>query len=389
MQYHALALGARGVDVDAIGYAGIGKPVAHPRITYHLLRPPMLRTRSALRGPAFVPAAAMDTVVSAARLLRTLLCRVGRPDLILVQNPPALPTLPVALLAARVHGARLVIDWHNLGYTMSALRLRSRRGAVRLLRWFEEGLGRRADAHLAVSSALRANLVETAQLGEVAVFYDRPAAGFAPLDEPERAVVRGDLYATLGVPGAAGDVALVVSPTSWTADEDFDLLIEALLLGTRSIRAPVLVLVTGDGPRRATFEAQISRLALGDVHFRTAWLPVTEYRRILGAADLGLCLHRSSSGLDLPMKISDMIGAGLPVLALDYGACLKERLPPDGSYVLFRDARGLAADLGRLLEGFPLPTPLFASLRDAARTSRGPTWEDAWTTEAWPVLRGP
>jgi beta-1,4-mannosyltransferase len=317
-------------------------------------------------------------------------------DLLLVQNPSALPTVYVAWIVSRLRGGRLVVDWHNLGYTMLALRLSRRHPAVRLGRWLEKTAGQAADANLCVSRGFAKFLTDRFGLKNVRVLYDRPASAFAPIERSEREHIRQSLFTRLGIRGS-GPVGFVVSPTGWTADEDFDVVIEAVLQIEDRIRGweaggpgrrfpDLVILVTGDGARRAEFERRFAGLPARRVQLRTRWLDPEDYPRIVGSADLGLCLHRSSSGVDIPMKVADLFGAGVPVCALDYGACLAERVRHGDNGLLFSTARQLADVLFDLFESFPTSASLLDRLRAGSRRAARPTWEEGWANEAKPLL---
>ncbi|KDN52053.1 glycosyltransferase family 33 protein [Tilletiaria anomala UBC 951] len=118
----------------------------------------------------------------------------------------------------------------------------------------------------------------------------------------------------------------------------------------------LLIIVTGKGELRAHYEEQIEKLEREMnwqwVRIRTAWLQSEEYPILLGSADIGISLHSSSSGLDLPMKVVDMLGCSLPVLALDF-PCLNELVIDGLNGLTFSDASGLARGLENVLSGFP------------------------------------
>ena len=120
------------------------------------------------------------------------------------------------------------------------------------------------------------------------------------------------------------DSLIFVSSTSWTPDENFEILMDAITRSDKQIsqfkgeKRSIVLVITGKGPLRKAFEDKLKYLRLRNLKVLTVWLEPEAYPKLLACADLGISLHTSSSGLDLPMKIVDMLGSGLPVCAYSY-----------------------------------------------------------------------
>jgi beta-1,4-mannosyltransferase len=294
-------------------------------------------------------------------------------------------------MASRLRSARFAIDWHNFGYTMLALRLGTNHAVVRLCRRFEQVVGRRAEIHLCVSQAMQQVLRQDWRIA-AAVLYDCSPEWFGRSRADARETILCDL---LGV--ISSRTRLLVSPSSWTADEDYGLLLDGLrqcderfrceaAFNCASGKASLMVLLTGRGPLRARFEAEIAALKFSHVAIRTLWVEPEDYPRLLAIADAGICVHRSASGVDLPMKIADMFGSGLPVVAFDYGPCLRERVKPGITGLCFRTAEELAQHLYELFACYPAESPLLCTLRANVLSRAEHRWEDEWTAVARPLL---
>jgi beta-1,4-mannosyltransferase len=399
MQYHAASLADAGSDVDLIGLEGaevIPAVASNPRIRVHRLPDRGFAGRAKGGVRRFVFGSAMRSVRQGVGLLLTLL-RIDKPDTILVQNPPAIPTLFVAWLAARLRGARFVIDWHNLSHTIAAVKVGERHRVVKAIARSERRWAKRAHAHLTVSKALAEWLAREYKV-TATVVYDRPGAAFThpSADQANELWTRIAAQTNLG----ATRPPIVVCPTSWTPDEDFDLVLEALERTERQLKrddepkgsslqnaSPSLVVfLTGRGVLRESFEARAARRNFKLIAVKTLWLEPADYPKLIGMADLGLCLHQSSSGLDLPMKLADLRGCGVPVAVFDYAPVLGEVMTSGQHGVTFHDPGELSTVFVNVARGSIAPDSPLAKARAWLAQNPAERWDAQWNATARPVL---
>ena len=213
--------------------------------------------------------------------------------------------------------------------------------------------------------------------------HDRPHSQFKSLRFTQRLAFLSRLPETS--PYLAdlerGKTKLLVSSTSWTPDEDFSVLLSALATysdiatSTHPELPELLIIITGKGPQKDYYLEKVAEL-------KTAWLSTEDYALLLGAADLGVSLHTSSSGVDLPMKVVDMFGAGLPVVAWRFKA-LKELVIDGVNGESFGNANELLEIMMDLLGG---DGKKLLNLKEGAIKEGERRWDDEWGQTAGEVF---
>ncbi|MBI4814971.1 MAG: glycosyltransferase [Deltaproteobacteria bacterium] len=369
---HALELRRAGASVTLVGLMEGELPRV---VTESGTRTRLLTDRRTRESPGlYAFKAASDLAKTSVQLGAQL--RDLRPDLVLVQSPPSQHLLPWIFESKR-RGARLAVDWHNLGSSRSALRFGATHPIPRALALSERALSRLADAQVAVSSRLL-SAVSVVGVPSV-VLHDRPMSWYRRSSISARESKRTEILATFDAKDDGG--LLVVTSTSFGPDEDFELLEGAIrrLEAAGASAGKVRVLITGRGPGMDEILGKLTKACGSRAQVRNVWLSAEDLAETLSAADVGLSLHRSSSGLDLPMKIQDMVGAGLPVLALDFAPVLLEtfRVGVDG--LLFTSSAELCELLDRGRQ-------FMSGLRKFAEAAPKVSWSEAWRASVGPLL---
>lgn len=420
MQYHALSLLEAGHEVSLIGYTGealIPSLVGWKTLRVYRFQVPSPKI---LQNSAVVYFLWRIITLSLWLSFALHSARARAPtriDCLLVQNPPALPLLFVAVVfsyvTALMTGRKpsIVIDWHNLGYSMLSS------GALRkIARVYEQTMAPWADGHLTVTEAMKEYIMDDMNVQKnVRVLYDCPPAMFQPLPLEQQHDTLCKLQTDLAkvcppswltdsteslftekrkekVVYRSKRPALVTSSTSWTPDEDFGILLDALKqleakIEQESSDLRVVLVVTGKGPQKKHYQEIMSKLTLSHVAIQTVWLEPGDYPRLLACADLAVSLHTSTSGLDLPMKILDSFGCHVPVCAYDFAA-LPELVQDGENGRTFQNSEQLAEQLWELLN--PLRgqgNHAFGLLEKYSRNLHGRRrWDENWTENALPVI---
>ncbi|EEQ87346.1 beta-1,4-mannosyltransferase [Blastomyces dermatitidis ER-3] len=391
MQYHALSFAKHGGIVSVIGYAGsnVHPDLAeHPRVSIiPLASPPsFLQTHNKYLFPFL---AALKLLHQTWCLWLALAYHSNPAQWMLVQNPPTAPTLVIAQIVCKLRKTRLVIDWHNFGYSILALKLGDSHPMVKINKSHEATFGRFSSAHFCVSNAMARQLRDDLKIKTpILVLHDRPPSIFQPFQsDMKRYKFLSSLSETSEFVAdmKAGRCRLLVSSTSWTPDEDFSILIDALcrysaMASTTNLCLPRLaVIITGKGPQQQMYLSRIAKLMdqgkLEKVTIQSTWLSLEDYARLLASASLGVCLHTSSSGVDLPMKVVDMFGAGLPVVGWNQYEAWPELVTEGVNGLGFGSTDDLVA---HLVDLFGANGEKLCTLRRGARRESERRWDDEW-----------
>ncbi|KAG8145466.1 hypothetical protein E2320_011996 [Naja naja] len=375
MQYHALSLARRGRRVAFLGYAGT-KP--HSEIISN-------------GNIEIVPLTEL---------------KIWQESLQAEENPPGLPSIAVSWIFCLLRNSKLIIDWHNYGYTLMGLTHGKRHPIVRIAKWcvqlfdicgvwlaiaklpnlfsfqniaqcsgfcrslkktycgikkssqlkYEELFGSLSSYNICVTNAMKEDLQTNCNIRAITL-YDKPASFFKEthLSEQHKLFIRLSKDYTPfkavdhlpdhversaftqfdAISGRAthrlGRPALLISSTSWTEDEDFSILLDALKEYERCV---------SNGAKLPSLVCVIT----------------------------GVCLHKSSSGLDLPMKVVDMFGCCLPVCAV-YFQCLHELVKHE---MLFGE--------------FPAEESHLALFRRNLRRAKQQRWDESWEETVFPLF---
>jgi glycosyltransferase involved in cell wall biosynthesis len=273
-------------------------------------------------------------------------------DIVHVHSPPDFLIASAAF--ARLRGARVILDIHDLSPDMFAMRFGERRGghiAERVLRRVERIATRLADRVVTVHEPYRREL----------------AARGTPADKI--VVVMNSLDEALLPDAAVTDETStrVVYHGTVTSHYGLDLVIEALA-SLRNELPDITLEIYGEGDDAKPLQRLANSLQLGNrVRFSAGYLGHREVLKLVSGATIGVVPNRSTplNKYALSSKLMEYVALGIPAVVSDLPTLREHFDDNEVAYFTPGDSRSLASTLQATLRD-----PLAAARRTEAARQR-------------------
>ncbi|KRX04487.1 hypothetical protein PPERSA_06040 [Pseudocohnilembus persalinus] len=314
------------------------------------------------------------------------------------------------------------LDFHNYGYTILKLNLKNRI-ILFFAKFYEQFFGSKCHFSFCVSQNMKKDLEKNWKI-KSNVLYDKAQLDIFEILQLEQ---KHEVYKKLGLlvknnksiqvnskqeeeetlftiknlntkqtVYKSDRPILIISSTSWTKDEDFSILLNAMIAYEQMAQSDIQnsyvklqLIITGKGPEKKMYENKIFTLKSQNkwqfIDIQTLWLEAEDYPKLLASADLGICLHYSSSGFDLPMKVVDMFGAGLPVFAINYDS-IQELVQDSYNGKIFQNSETLFKLLKEQFQNWPQNQQNLEFLKQNAIKFREKSFEDEWKNVVYPII---
>ncbi|XP_067914839.1 chitobiosyldiphosphodolichol beta-mannosyltransferase isoform X2 [Heterodontus francisci] len=399
MLNHSLSLARRGFRVTLLGYPG-AKPHRDVLDNDKINIVYIAEFMTAMKFGSKIFHYGVKIIVQTLQICYVLL-KIDAPSYVLLQNPPGLPAIAATWAVCLLRGSKFIIDWHNYGYTI--LSLTHGDPIVLIAKWYEHFFGKLSDSNLCVTEAMKEDLRMNWNIKETPLelqhrLFKKLANNFTPFKARTESVpcnLEQTAFTELNIDSGnvthiRGRPALLLSSTSWTEDEDFSVLLKALeeyegFITSGTALPTVVCVITGKGPLQEFYNQLIEKMHFKYVHICTLWLEAEDYPVLLGSGDLGVCLHKSTSGLDLPMKVVDMFGCCLPVCAIDF-QCLHELVKHEENGLIFKNSQELAEQLKLLFIDFHKEKNKLGKFKRNLKESKMVQWDENWDETVLPLL---
>ncbi|KAL7711762.1 chitobiosyldiphosphodolichol beta-mannosyltransferase isoform X1 [Entamoeba marina] len=307
---------------------------------------------------------------------------------IVIQNPPALPSFLIAAIVKILTGCSVVVDWHNTAYSivMNVHNLKETSFIIRLLKFYELFIPLIFDYHFTVTKAMKDFLIDYHFSSKrITVLYDKPFINLTstPSQRNELLIRLRSTFPDITKPFIDElvenntNIVCGVSSTSWTPDEDFGVLFEALKNYEKKHRR-----FTKIGPLKSYYEELLKKENMKRVCVIPVWLEHEDYPKLLAACQFGISLHQSSSKLDLPMKVLDMFGCALPVLARGYPTIRDELVEENKVGFCFDTAEELNDLLVKNLSNSKQREKFLEEMKQNVINNNTLTWSKNWQEQS-------